>query len=246
MKKESLKIIAIITIIIVVISLLISAVILMSGEHEDNNEEKRTKGTYSYSLGREYDVSIDSKGNYTVYLPIPVNETGISYIMDNLTLESGNCTYKIENTTYGLALNITGSGYVMFRAEAYYDVFVENWKVVNTSGVYPETHPITLSMSNITYIHDASRPNDYTNATGYNTTKIPFKIPQYWKNTENKGYLMGPDWVNVHSFIYVKADKPVNVDFMLSGIYNTWSFSGAFTENGWHYVKLNVEEGPVE
>ena len=257
MKKENLKTIALITAVVLVVASVIGAFVIMSGEHEgigegngnntgggENNTEEN-EGTYVHTIGREYDVIIKSKGNYTLYLPIPVNETGISYIMDNFTLVKGNCTYRIENTTYGLALNVTGRGYVEFRAIADYTMYVENWKVVNTSGVNPETHPITLSMSNITYIHDGL-PSDYTNATGYNTTKIPFKIPQYWKNWKNDGYLMYPHWVNVHSFIYIRSEMPVNVSLSLSGVHGIWSLSGTFTENGWHYVELDLRELPQE
>ena len=244
MKKENLKIIAMITAIIVVIASVLGAIIFMEGQHEDN--EENNEGTYIHTIGRRYEVTIDAEGNYTVYLPIPVNETGISYLMDNFTLIEGNCTYRIENTTYGLALNVTGREHVRLRAVAYYTQYIENWEVVNTSGVNPETHPITLSMSNITYKHDENFDFKYTNATGYNTTKMPFKIPQYGKYQENLGYLMPARWVNVHSFVYIRSETPVNISLSLSGIHGIWSLSGTFSEDGWHYVELDLKEWPRE
>jgi hypothetical protein len=248
--KENLKIIAIVIAIIVVISSVLAAVIYLSGE---KNEEKKNEGNGETQIGtivRSYTVTIDSDGNYTVYLPIPVNETGVSYIMENFTLIEGNCTYKIENTTYGLALNVTGKGHVEFEATAIFkQKHLENGTVVAISGINPETHPVTLSMSNITYKRDENFTHLYTNATGYNTTKIPFEIPPFWTRYSNDGYLMTDDLVVVHSFIYTRSEKPVNVtvDLYESIINGTdWILSGRFADNGWHYVKLDIEEGPTD
>jgi len=244
MKKENLKIIAVITVIVVIASVL-GAFVFISGENNEYSEdnEENNEGTYVSVIRRSYEVSIDSDGNYTVYLPIPVNETGVSYIMDNFKLVVGNCTYRIENTTFGLALNITGRGHVALESSADYRQYIENWTVVRTSGVNPKENPITLSMSNITYKRD-SADYKYSNATGYNTTRMPFEIPKYWKTYDNDGYLMPPSWVDVHSFVYVNSEKPANITLSLQESYynsrTTWKLVDTFTENGWHYVNLNI------
>ncbi len=242
MKKENLKIIAVITVIVVIASVL-GAFVFISGENNEYSEdnEENNEGTYVSVIRRSYEVSIDSEGNYTVYIPIVVNETGISYLMDNLTIIEGNCTYRIENTTYGLALNITGRGHVTLESSADYKRYVENWEVVKTSGIDPKTHPITLSMSNITYKKDMGLPSDYTNATGYNTTKIPFEIPRMWKNRENSGYLMAYPFIDVHSFVYVKSEKPVKIYLVLSeyrGMITHWELLQRFNTTGWQYVEV--------
>ena len=241
MKKENLKIIAMITAIVVVIASVLGAIIFMEGQHEDN--EENNEGTYIHTIGRNYDVIIDSEGNYTVYVPVVLGSNGLSYIMENLTLESGNCTYKIENTTYGPALNITGSGYVRLSAEVGYTMYIENWEVVNTSGIDPtKGHPIVLSMSNISGRHcEVNESGNITVVTGYNTTDESFRDNICWKNYVNNSLLSLSSPPIVHSFIYVESEKPVEIDLALSeygGMITNWELSQRFNTTGWHYVEV--------
>ena len=278
MKKENLKTIALISAIVVVTVSVIGAVVLMSGEHEsiggengsgtegtgnntgggeNNSEGNENEGNYVATMERGYDVIIDSKGNYTAYIPVVLGRYGLSYIMDNLTLEYGNCTYKIENTTYGLALNITGRGHVMLSAEVVYTMYVENWKVVNTSGVDPSKgHPIVLSMSNISNLScEVNKSGNITVVTGYNTTDDSFRDNVCWKEYVNNSMLSNaypalsyP--ISVHSFVYVKSDKPVDIDINLyevnvKGDTTTWELSRKFETSGWHYVPVETREDIV-
>ena len=264
MKKENLKIIALITAVVVVTASVIGAVIIMSGEHDSIGEENgngtegtgnstggnENEGDYVTGIGRDYYVIIDSKGNYTVYVPVVLGRDGLSYMMDNLTLETGNCTYRIENTTYGLALNITGRGHVLFRAVAVYTMYVENWKVVNTSGIDPSKgHPIVLSMSNISDLScKVNESGNITVVTGYNTTDDSFRDNICWKEYVNNSMLwnaypiMSPPMV--HSFVYVKSEKPVYIYLTLGegGEHDLTllELEQKFDTNGWHYVELNV------
>lgn len=71
------------------------------------------------SQSYEYNLHVipDGNGNYTLYVPIVVNEDeSISLLTENLHITSGGATYEIIDTEHGKALRIEGDEGITFEA----------------------------------------------------------------------------------------------------------------------------------
>jgi hypothetical protein len=256
MKKENMKIIAIvISAILLIASIMFAIIIYTPVEHNKPEEPSGGESTYTGKFWRDYDLILNSSGNYTVFLPLVLDNSGISFIMDNLTLKEGNASFEIVNSTYGPALKVNGSGKIMIKSE----VCVKGtWSKkkhelvsANVSGnpINVTNLVITLSMTEFRdYLWDSK--NNTSVEKVYNTTDSHFRDSELWKYYIDEPYIYMPtDGVELHSFVYISSEKPINISLELSESlmsYPTWSLSGTFTENGWHYVKLDIEEGPTD
>lgn len=76
---------------------------------------ERVERSQSY----EYKLQIipEEIGNYTVYIPIIINEEEtISELAENLHIVNGNATHDIINTEHGLALRVMGEAEVVIES----------------------------------------------------------------------------------------------------------------------------------
>ena len=67
----------------------------------------------------EYEVQIlpEEKGNYTLYVPVIVNEDGsVSELMQDINIIKGNATYEIIDTEHGKALKIVADEEVRIKS----------------------------------------------------------------------------------------------------------------------------------
>ncbi len=90
-------------IILIIISLIFSGCML---NQEDEHEWPDPYFEYTYSL------NLTSDNETTVLYPVPifVSEGNISKLVDELRLSKGDAEYKITQTRYGAALNISFEG----------------------------------------------------------------------------------------------------------------------------------------
>jgi hypothetical protein len=76
-------------------------------------ERVERRQSYEYNLH----VIPDENGNYTLYVPILINEDeSISELTEGLHITSGNATNEIIDTEHGWALKIEGEGEVVFES----------------------------------------------------------------------------------------------------------------------------------
>lgn len=252
MRKENLKTLAVILVLVVITSVLGATILIDMSKNKENNGLEAESDISPYEFWRYYDITLDSPANYTVLLPVVLDNSGVSAMMKNLSIKGGNGTFKIVNSTYGPALMVNGSGKMRIESE----ICVKGmWKEkkglisANISGT-----PINITNLVITLSMTEFRTSlwDWNNNTSvektYNTTDPQFRNNSLWKYyIDEPNIFMPHDGVTLHSFVYVKSEKAINISLELTeSLLNRpiWNLSGTFTENGWHYVELKIEEGP--
>ena len=114
MKKEKLKIIAIITAIVVVIASVIGAVIFIYGELSGKKNEK-------IETGYVVTVFTNTTENYTLIVPVVVDKNGnLADVMSSVKVVNGTAEIEIINTTYGPAMKIDGRGFIQVYGKKNY------------------------------------------------------------------------------------------------------------------------------
>ncbi len=239
------------------VSVISTAFVVNSINQNNSSDSNNSEGCneYRYSrLTRYYDLTIDSEGNYTVLVPVVLDNWGISFMMNNLSLEEGNASFEIVNSTYGPALRVNGSGKAVLHSEmcvktlwrdrTYYPIDAElcNGRPIDVYSliITPSmTNYSSLKLENGTYV---------ASGIGYNSTRPDFRNSRIWKNGIESRWIYLPLSPIQYSFVYTDSKNPVNITLELSddlGYSESWTISYTFTENGWHYVKVNAKEGPA-
>lgn len=87
---------------------------------------------HSYSYEYEVTISSENEENFTLLIPFPLNDNDISVqFLTNLTVIGGNCTYEIEETIHGKALNITGNKSIRLLSKGNEQGLAENLSMYN-------------------------------------------------------------------------------------------------------------------
>lgn len=98
MQKESkvvIKVLVAFIIVLVLIMYLVYQLIVIETEEDGQS--------YEY----EMQIVPEEKGNYTLYVPVIINEDGsVSELMQDINIIKGNATYEIIDTEHGKALKI--------------------------------------------------------------------------------------------------------------------------------------------
>lgn len=98
------------TLIIVLVTIIIPTIVLLKKEITS----QKTKTSFRYTVT----ITLNNDKNYTLYVPFPMWKGNISHqIWENLTIVSGGCSYKIEQTTHGFALNVSANGSVILESK---------------------------------------------------------------------------------------------------------------------------------
>ena len=134
MKRKS-KIIIVLT-SLVIISILIFAAIFFQIFYDD-----------IITLRREYSCTITSDGNFSILAPIPINDyINIDELAKDLVVKQGQPHFSINQTEYGLALNISGNGIVEVSKNLTYKYKARNNSI---TPVGHSPHKVILSMTKI-------------------------------------------------------------------------------------------------
>lgn len=101
------------------------------------------KVEYNYSYCYKVEIITNETGNYVIYAPLPLNmsDDSLSEIVYNLEVIKGNnTTYNVEDTEYGKALEIIGSGSALLESRGENKKFVEFAHLSMYNGTFPPIH----------------------------------------------------------------------------------------------------------
>jgi hypothetical protein len=185
--------------------------------------------TYEQNVTFAVDIVMEIPANFTIYSPLPVNETGEldhEVFNENYITVEGNASYQVIDTQYGKALNITGKGNFSFRATHFFNgdyskglartfynsdlsLWGDNGSDYRSGGVMWRNRTIWLSVNCSEPVYLSVRL-----ANSYNITS-------YYKN--------GLIWSEEHDWnSFFKGDSHADLE---PGVRHR--FYPRFTENGW-------------
>jgi hypothetical protein len=127
----------------IIIIILIVATFWTIVYYQDKNAE--TKFDYSVKIS-------GSNGNFSMFVPFPIFKEPENEIYKNLQFDYGTGSYKIQNTEYGTALNISSSEDFKLISLGVGDKDIWHYHLTmrNSTKVYKQTEYYAFSSSNDT------------------------------------------------------------------------------------------------
>jgi hypothetical protein len=210
---------------------------------------------YDHTVTRIYSIEIESNTSYTLFIPIVIDQNGISSLMNEVKVESGNAEIKITDTVLGKSLKVSGSGNVkILSKEKFKCKFTEGGEDVLTPPGITRPEKMTLSMSGIYEVSSWPTSKQYY---FYNTSS-DFELKDRDFAKERMHTLDSIAWKDIEnnqswSYTHVKVEnfpenENISINFLLAedhkfeGWYQLQWYGNWKITNGWNKCYIFQEQ----